>query len=181
MDLCMAVQPIRAEDHPQMLIVQVANEAESIKAVQTLWLDYWHGLGLPGDFQGFEEELRTLPGKYAPPGGLLVIAYVDDAPAGTIAMRPLWADACEFKRLYVRPQFRRQRVASRLVEWTLDEARRLGYKTVHGDTLPMMNEAMQLYLRLGFRVMDHPYTNDPTPGAIYLELRIERSIGSKLP
>lgn len=155
-----------------MLIVKLANDVQAIHAVQALWVEYWKGLGLSGDFQGFEEELRTLPGKYAAPRGILAIAYVEGSPAGTVALRPLVADACELKRLYVRPQFRRQGVARRLMEWIIEQARLLGYRTAHGDTLPTMNEALQFYFNLGFRVMDHPYSDNPTPGAVYLELRI---------
>jgi GNAT superfamily N-acetyltransferase len=155
-----------------MLIVKAANDREAVQAVQTLWVEYWKGLGLSGEFQGFEEELRTLPGKYAAPSGTLAIAYVDGSAAGTVALRPLVTDACELKRLYVRPQFRRRGVAHGLMEWIIEQARLLGYRTVHGDTLPTMNDAMQLYYSLGFRVIDHPYSNHPTPGAVYLELRI---------
>jgi GNAT superfamily N-acetyltransferase len=155
-----------------MLTVKLAGDAETVQAVQTLWAEYWKGLGLPGDFQGFEEELRTLPGKYGVSTGALAIAYVDGSPAGTVALRPLNRDACELKRLFVRPQFRRRGVARGLMEWIIERARLLGYRTAYGDTLPIMNDAIELYYDFGFRVIDHPYSNDHSPGAIYFELRI---------
>lgn len=155
-----------------MLVIRAANDPETVQAVQTLWQEYWNALGLPGEFQGFEEELRTLPGKYAAPRGVLAIASLDGFPAGTVALRPLDLDACELKRLYVRPQFRRRGVGRALMKWIVDQARLLGYRTAHGDTLPMMTEAMQMYHDFGFRVMDHPFSRNPTPGAIYLELRL---------
>ena len=155
-----------------MLTIKVANDVETVRTVQTLWEEYWKGLGLPREFQGFAEELRTLPGKYAAPTGALAIAYVDGFPAGTVALRPLGMDACEVKRLYVRPRFRRRGVGRGLMAWIIEQARLLGYRTVHGDTLPTMSDAMQMYREIGFHVMDHPYSNNPTPGAIYLELRL---------
>ena len=154
------------------MLVKIANDIDAVQTVQILWAEYWEGLGLSDEFQGFEEELLTLPGKYAAPKGMLAIAYVEGFPAGTIALRPLVADACELKRLYVRPPFRRRGVARGLLEWILEHARTLGYRSVYGDTLPTMNAAMQLYYDLGFRVIDRPYSDSPTPGAIYLELRI---------
>jgi GNAT superfamily N-acetyltransferase len=155
-----------------MLTIKVANDVETVRTVQTLWKEYWKALGLPSEFQGFAEEMRTLPGKYAAPGGTLAIAYVDGSPAATVALRPLGMDACEVKRLYVRPQFRRQGVGRGLMAWVIEQARLIGYKTVHGDTLPTMTGAMQMYRQIGFQVMDHAYSSNPTPGAIYLELRL---------
>jgi putative acetyltransferase len=173
--MILAIDGMRSMVHEKvcsMLTVKLADDAETVQAVQTLWAEYWKDLGLPGEFQGFEEELRALPGRYAAPTGALAIAYVDDFPAGTVALRPLNRDACELKRLFVRPQLRRRGVARGLMEGIIERARLLGYRTAYGDTPPTMNDAIELYYDFGFRVIDRPYSNDPTPGAIYLELRI---------
>ena len=146
--------------------------AEDMDKVRDLWLEYWAELDLPGDFQGFDTELRTLPGKYGPPKGVLGTAYVNETLAGTVALRPLSGEACEVKRLYVSPPFRRRGIGRALMEWIIRQARQLGYARVHGDTLPTMNDAMRMYRELGFRVSEQPYSTDPTPGAIYLELRL---------
>lgn len=152
-----------------MLIIQLA---DNINTVQALWKEYWKALGLPGDFQGFEEELRRLPGEYSAPGGTLALAYIDGVPAGTVALRPLSGAACEVKRLYVRPEFRRRGIGRGLIEWVIGRAKDLGYRTLHGDTLPALTDAIEMYRKLGFHVMDHPYSNDPTPQAIYMELQL---------
>lgn len=154
-----------------MLNIKLATDPEAVQGVQTLWKEYWSELGLPGGFQNFEEELRTLPGKYAAPRGALAIAYIDGLEAGAVALRPLDRNSCELKHLYVRPRFRRRGTGRRLMEWIIEHARVLGFRTVHGDTLPTMTQAMEMYHDLGFHIVDHPYSNDPTPGAIYLELR----------
>jgi putative acetyltransferase len=82
-----------------------SSSARDIVAVRELWTQYWQSIGLPLDFQGFAEELRTLPGKYTPPAGRLFLVRIDGQPAGTGAFRPLSIsarqDACEAKRLYV--------------------------------------------------------------------------------
>ncbi len=155
-----------------MLAIKTANDPQTLQTIETLWQEYWTALGLSSEFQGFKEELRTLPGKYAPPGGALAIAILDGFPAGTVALRPLDLDACELKRLYVRPVFRRRGVGRALMKWIIEHARSRAYKKAYGDTLPVMTDAMQMYDDLGFRVIDHPYSNNPTPGAIYLELQL---------
>jgi putative acetyltransferase len=42
------------------------------------------------------------------------------------------------------------------------------------DTLPIMEAALQLYRRLGFREIA-PYTANPVKGAVFLELQLDRA------
>lgn len=151
-------------------IVQ-SGSSRDIVAVQELWSEYWQSLGLSLDFQGFAEELRALPGKYAPPAGCLLLARINGQPAGAAAFRPLREDACEAKRLYVCPAYRRRGVASSLLASLCEKARRSGYRNLYGDTLTSMDSALDLYCNMGF-VEVGPYSDDPTPGAIYLRLHL---------
>ena len=142
--------------------------ATGVDLVRLLWTEYWEGLGLPRSFQGFDDELRHLPGVYSPPAGALALALLDEAVAGTVALRPLGGVSCEVKRLYVRPEFRRRGVGRTLMNWILGQAKARGYEIAYGDTLPSVTDALQMYRELGFRMMDRPYSQTPTPGAIYL-------------
>src|SRR6202011_6042685 len=81
--------------------------AEGIAAAATLFREYADQLGIDLSFQGFEAELASLPGQYAPPLG--------DA-LGCVGVRPREGTAvCEMKRLYVRPAARRLGVGTALV------------------------------------------------------------------
>ena len=77
----------------------------------------------------------------------------------------------EAKRLYVRPQFRGQGVGRALLAWVIAEARSMGYREIVGDTVPQMAVALEMYDRLGFERTE-PYSPQPTPGAIYLRLKL---------
>src|SRR5207249_3417327 len=46
-------------------------------------------IGVSLCFQDFERELSTLPGAYAPPRGRILLAFVEGALAGCVALRPL--------------------------------------------------------------------------------------------
>jgi len=63
---------------------------------------------LPPPYRFPDSEWQALPGAYSPPGGALVLAMVAGVSAGSVGLRtfPL-PGACEMKRLYVAPAFRR--------------------------------------------------------------------------
>lgn len=103
------------------------------------------------DAAAFEEELATLPGKYAPPDGQLFLATVDGEPAGCVAMRKIDATRCEMKRMFVYPRYHGRGVGSVLAEAIIDAGRAAGYRTMLLDTSVRQTEARALYQRLGFR------------------------------
>jgi putative acetyltransferase len=141
-------------------------EADTVTLVavaRTLIREYREALGVDLSFQSFEAEVRDLPGAYAPPGGRLLLAVGDDDVCGCVAMRPLTDDACEMKRLYVRPRYRAAGVGRRLAERIIADARTTGYKRMYLDTLPVMTGAQKLYESLGFKDVP-PYRYNPIPG-----------------
>lgn len=137
-----------------------------------LFVEYADGLGFPLDFQDFDQELATLPGRYAPPGGVILLAMERCRAAGCVAMRPLSAPGvCEMKRLYVRPQYRGLKLGSALAQAVIEKARQASYSAMRLDTLPVMDRAIALYERLGFKDIA-PYCHNPHEGARYLELTL---------
>ncbi|TFZ06978.1 GNAT family N-acetyltransferase [Ramlibacter henchirensis] len=147
--------------------------AHELDATRDIFREYARGLGVDLCFQGFEEELASLPGDYAAPRGALLLAKVDGAVAGCCALRPLdssdYPGAAEMKRLYVRKAFRGFGLGRQLAEAVLDVARREGYDCVLLDTLDDMEAARALYDDLGFEAIE-PYYHNPIPGAHYLKV-----------
>ncbi len=153
------------------LLVRPAVVPDDLAHVRALLREYEVELGIDLCFQGFEQEPDSLPGDYAPPPGALLLAEVEGAVAGCVALRPLDAETCEMKRLYARPAFRGRGVGRTLAEAVIAEARRVGYTRMRLDTLPVMTEAQALYGRLGFTDIA-PYRDNPVPGARYMELSL---------
>ena len=157
--------------------IRAASTATDFAQARALFEEYAAWLAVDLCFQGFTEELATLPGAYAPPRGMLLLAGPPDAALGCIALRPL-AEAgsapgatAEVKRLYVRPAARGTGLGMRLVQTVIDGARALGYRELKLDTLARMAAAHSLYLNLGFRECAAYYHN-PIPGAVYLSLAL---------
>ena len=150
-----------------------ANTGEDIQNARTLFEEYATSLGFTLCFQNFDQEVKNLPGDYAPPDGRLLLAIEDDQLAGCIALRKLDRGICEIKRLFLRPAYRGNGRGKLLVESMIDEARKLGYTHMRLDTLPgRMDKAIALYQSIGF-VEIGPYCENPVEGAKFMELDLQ--------
>ncbi len=157
MDTLWQIQPVEGE--------------AAVATVRTMLLEYWDSFGFTPCFQNFGDEVASLPGAYAPPGGRLALATVNGEPAGCIALRRVDERRAEAKRLYVRPAFRGTGLGRALLQWMMTEARTAGYRELVGDTMPAMHGALALYDRMGF-TRGEPYSEHPTEGAIFIRIQL---------
>lgn len=162
--------------------------AADLALARALFEEYAAWLGVDLCFQGFADELATLPGAYAAPRGRLLLAGEPGDAFGCVALRPLpgkggagvgagvaaavASDATpapigEVKRLYVQPRARGQRWGQRLAGALVEQARAIGYRELVLDTLDWMKPARALYAQLGF-VHCPPYYDNPLPGVVYM-------------
>ena len=154
------------------MIARVAGPGAQLEEVRSLFLEYAQSLGFSLCFQGFDEELRALPGMYAPPRGRLLLDMQEVEAAGCVGLHEWSGDTAVMKRLYVRPRYRGRGLARALTLSALAEARAIGYRAVRLDTIAAtMQPAIALYRDLGFREIA-PYRENPIPGALYLELML---------
>lgn len=123
---------------------------DMIEQVKELFLEYAQSLKIDLAFQNFEEEFKSLPGKYGSPDGVLILALVDGKGAGCIALRKISDGICEMKRLYVRDEYRGLGIGKKLVTMIIEEASKLNYQYMRLDTLPTMKKAQELYISYGF-------------------------------
>jgi ribosomal protein S18 acetylase RimI-like enzyme len=141
---------------------------------RSLFEEYARWLNEDLCFQGFAQELATLPGAYALPRGRLLLAGASGDAFGCVALRPLQEDAVgEVKRLQVLPRARGARWGRRLASLVVEEARRIGYRELKLDTLQRMTQARHLYESLGF-VECAPYYHNPLGAPVYMRLDLAR-------
>lgn len=152
--------------------VYQAETETDVDTARTIFREYEAWLGLDLCFQGFEDELKNLPGKYSQPRGRLYLAADGDTVAGCIALRPLESSVCEMKRLFVRDEFRGMQIGKLLIDRLIEDARKIGYESMRLDTFPpKMGKAVRLYESYGFREIA-PYYDNPNEGVLFMELNL---------
>jgi putative acetyltransferase len=161
----------RSQDQAPVVELVTPATPALLDATRGIFAEYASSLNVDLCFQFFDQELAQLPGEYAAPHGALLLALVDGEVAGCGALRPLpdvdYPNACEMKRLYVRPAFRRFGLGRQLAQALMDRALQAGYSTLLLDTLDDMEAARGLYTSLGFEEIP-PYYFNPIAGAHYL-------------
>lgn len=155
----------------KMLQISDAHTGEGLEEVKALFEEYATSLAISLDFQGFDSELESLPGYYAPPQGCILLASWEGQVAGCVALRKLEEGICEMKRLFTRPGFRGHRIGHALSEAVIQRAREIGYSRMRLDTLESMGPARKLYTSLGFYEIG-PYCYNPIADAVYMELQL---------
>jgi len=155
-----------------MLCIESTETPEFVRLARDLFVEYSESLEVDLCFQGFAEELASLPGHYARPAGRLLLASTESSVLGVVALRPILSTDCEMKRLYVRSSGRGTGLGRLLTHALIKEARLAGYRRVLLDTLPRMTEAQALYRSMGF-VEIAPYCHNPVAGTRYMALNLD--------
>ena len=153
--------------------ILLETDPTDLDLVRALFREYQQWLGVDLCFQGFDEELATLPGRYAPPGGRIWLARIGTDAVGCVAVRPLAEPeaTCEMKRLWVRERYRGVGAGRLLSASTVAFMALAGYRRMRLDTLRSMKEARRLYNEMGFVEID-PYYENPHDDVVYLELSL---------
>jgi GNAT superfamily N-acetyltransferase len=165
------------------ILVREAAGAGDVASVRLLMRAYGEYLGANPTgaanicIQGYAQELEGLPGPYA----ALLLATVDGAAAGSVAMRILPTDepACEMKRLWVDEGFRGLGLGRRLVREAIKWARERGFEAMYLDTVPeAMPEANRLYAAMGFKPVER-YNENPLPSVVFFRLGLDGGNGER--
>lgn len=155
-----------------LLIKHIIEEGKELDIIRDLFREYEKELNEDICFQSFEEELKNPLEKYGLPDGDLILAYWNDDVAGCIALtRMKEPGACEMKRLFVKPVFRKNKIGRILVEELLTSAKERRYEKMRLDTFLKLQAAVHLYKQFGFENIS-AYYNNPLPGVVYMEKQL---------
>lgn len=141
---------------------------EEADLVRRLFRDYQKNINVDLCFQSFEEELAALPGKYS----TVLLAFRQDEPIGSVALRTYTEGIGEMKRLFLYPEHRGGGRGRQLALALLDAAREAGFTKVHLDTIRgKMDPAIALYRDLGFVEVPSPARSN-SPDLLDMEVTL---------
>lgn len=147
------------------LTIVRATSSEDLAHIKELFCEYQDWLGVDLCFQGFQEELNNLPGKY----DCLLLARWNGKVCACVGIWPVLKEkTCEMKRLYVRDAFKGKGVGRTMAEEIIKIAKQTGYSFMCLDTLERLHPAIALYHSLGFENCP-PYYDNPLDQVVYLE------------
>lgn len=153
------------------MTTRIVDGCQELGAIRELFNEYAGSLDFDLGFQNYGDEFSSLPGKYSPPWGRLLLALHEKQPAGCVALRRYGESRCEMKRLYVKPEFRGLGIGGLLVAEVLAGAREIGYAEMILDTLAGFERSVALYRKIGFREIA-PYYHNPHPDVLYMALAL---------
>ena len=152
--------------------MKIINGEMHIEEIEQLLKDYLTELGRDLSFQNVAAEFYDLKSKYLPPNGRLLCAQTDNGEiVGCVAYHKHNDQRCEMKRLYVKPDFRKNNAGRLLVDEIINLARQDGYSEMVLDTIEPLQSAIRLYKKVGFTETE-PYYDNPMDDVIYFRKQL---------
>lgn len=100
-----------------------------------------------------DRDLSDLEGFYGN-GMFAVLETADGDIIGTVGLAPLSGKACELRKMYLAPKYRGRGHGARLLKHAIERARALGFSRMELSTKRIMEEAIGLYTKFGFRSLE---------------------------
>jgi len=154
------------------IFFKIASTDQEFEEGRILFQQYARSLDIDLGFQDFSTELMRIDKQYNKPKGALLLACKNNIPAGCAAIRELDKDTAELKRMYVKPEYRKYKIGSRLLELIIEIAASFDYKFIRLDTLPTMTKAQDLYRSYGFSEIPS-YRFNPVNGTVFMEKKLK--------
>jgi putative acetyltransferase len=108
--------------------------------------------GLRPDRTSSDSDLNDIEGTYFASGGRFeVVEDNDGSLLGTYGVLPLDRHTCKLRKMYLVPRARGLGLGRRMLERAVAHARGLGCHTLILETVSVMEDAIRLYTRAGFR------------------------------
>ena len=119
---------------------------------------------------GAEKRVGFVPYNLSDTISDVLIAYINGKPVGCAGLKKYSVSDVEIKRVWVEPESRGQKIASRMMNIIEEKARQMNYKRAILQTRPIMLDAVGLYERRGYSFIDNYPPYDRLEGAICMAL-----------
>ena len=130
-----------------------------------------HEYGFKPDPEGTDADLGDIEANYLVRGGSFDVLFDGDGRlVGSVGLYPQGATTCELRKMYLAADVRGGGWGKRLLDHALTRARELGFKRVTLETAAVLETAIGLYQRRGFRPLEARHLAARCNQAYYLDL-----------
>lgn len=145
-------------------MAETEQDFRDARALCQQWLD-WHWKVCPADgpIEGnpmvpdaFQKAVDDLHLIHARPSGAILLAHLDETPAGCVMYHQSEPQVAEIKRLFVNEGGRGHRLGQLLLERMFTAMIADGYRTVRFSSARFLTHARRLYESAGFQDVPHP-------------------------
>ncbi len=148
LNLELKIRPIRPEDNQDICRIIKSNLIEFNAAIKgTAYYD---------------KETEAMYEAYQDAGSQYVVALLNQKIVGGCGIKALNAydqSYCELQKMYMLPQARGLKIGKKLILTSLEFAIKSKYHYCYIETFPHMKAAIKLYLKNGFKKINHPLGN----------------------
>ena len=96
----------------------------------------------------------------------VLIAYDDGKAVGCAGLKRYNDKSTEIKRVWVQPEYRRQHIADKMMQLVEQKAKEQGFARVILQTRPQMTEAVGMYTKRGYKLIENYPPYDKLIGAV---------------
>ncbi|MBD0372032.1 MAG: GNAT family N-acetyltransferase [Pyrinomonadaceae bacterium] len=144
------------------------NDVERVKQLVFTTLREYE---LSPDPETTDADLMDIEASYLKRGGTFEV--IEDAVGnllGTVGLYPLDEETCELRKMYFAPKLRGRGLGRHMLERTINNARRLGFKTMQLETASVLEQAIKLYTRFEFKPFEAAHKSARSDQTYFLNL-----------
>ena len=141
--------------------------AEDFRDLNIAWLEKYFWV------EPHDEEVLGKPDKYIlSTGGNIFFVKVEDKIIGTVALMKINEGVFELTKMAVIPEYQGKNIGQKLMEHTLDFARKKGWKTLIIYSNRRLENAIYIYKKYGFEEILIEENNPYARGDIKMKLNL---------
>lgn len=134
--------------------IRSANNLDKDRIV-SLVSDILSEFNLQPEFDSSESDLIDIEATYLKSGGIFKIIEDDQKRLlGTFALLPIDKNTYKLRKMYLAPETRGVGLGGKMLDFTIDDALKIGFKTMILETMTVMEDAISLYTHKGFRLIN---------------------------
>jgi putative acetyltransferase len=132
---------------------------QDCERIQNLVFNVLAEYGLEPDKDGTDKDISDIETHYLNRGGIFELLEDESGNLlGTVGLFPMDAETVELRKMYFAKELRGKGFGKKMLERMIEKARELGFKKIYLETAKILQEAVHLYEKYGFKETSEKHT-----------------------